>query len=86
MSDFKIVKCTKCDASTAVAKGQLLLKCPQCGHQLVKFAPKDINKTLAQRYKNKPKVAINKKAKKGWLGKIIFWIILLNILRQFFAH
>ncbi len=137
MSDFRIVKCKKCDAGLVEMSGQKLTRCEQCGYEfsMDKNSPKrgrrrsrriqqsekqsiqphmtarpantqatinvskgtpdirDIveklkglkNTVSSSTKQNTKKTKVLPKKKKGFsIGTIIFWIILLNILRQIF--
>ncbi len=86
MSDFKMIKCPKCQASTAQKVGELLLKCPQCSYQIIKQLPKKKikQKTLSTAQEKTKNFTLNTSSKKGNFAKtLIIWVIIINIIRYF---
>lgn len=135
MSDFKIVKCKKCDAALTQLEDEVLTSCVQCGYKfpLVNKAQKgniksvlknktatpevldmvgklkqikatkmsnatpevaDMVRKLRQKAATKTtqpkarktKVVISPKKKSNPIGTIIFWIILISIIKGVFSN
>lgn len=81
MSDFKIIKCPKCNASTAQLLDKPLFECPQCNHQLIKLAPKKTTSRIS-----KSSGAIKSTSKNNFGRNLVLLVIFINILRHYFSN